>query len=258
MDIGISSSCFYPELTEDSLRIACESGAESTEIFFNCTDELKMPAIGEMKKIKDFYNVPVRSIHPFTSFAEPFMLFGSYKRRTLEGIDYYNRYFEAAAELGSECIVIHGGKPVDRKDELPYFEVFATLCENAKQFGVLPAHENVVGRAGSDPEFLKRLRNYLEDDFKLVLDIKQCRRSEVDEFELIRNFGKDIIQLHISDYDARLDCIPPGEGKYDFKKLFDDLKSNGYDKSAIIELYTWSYKDKEQIINSMAYLENIG
>ncbi len=257
MDIGISSSCFYPGLTEDSFEQACLSGAQSTEIFFNCSEELCMPIIGEIKKIKEYYGVPVRSIHPYTSFAEPFMLFGGYKRRTEEGIDFYNRYFEAAAELGSECVVIHGGKPIPQKDELSYFEVFERLCENGKKFGILPAHENVFARAGSDLGFLKRLKNALGDDFKVVLDIKQCRRSEVDEFEFIRLFGKNIIQLHISDYDSRLDCIPPGEGKYDFKKLFDRLKRKGYDKSAIIELYTWSYKSPQDIEKSLEYLKNL-
>lgn len=258
MDIGISSSCFYPGNTEDAFEKACRMGAKSAEIFFNCTEEMEMPIIGEINEIKKHYNVPVRTIHPYTSFAEPFMLFGGYERRTNEGIEFYKRYFETAAYLGSECVVIHGGKPIPQRDELDYFEVFARLCEEGKKFGVLPAHENVFARAGSDVGFLKRLKRYLGEDFRLVLDIKQSRRSGVDEFELIRLFGKDIVQLHISDYDASRDCIPPGEGKYDFKKLFETLKIAGYDKSALIELYSWSYETPEQIVNSVGYLKKIG
>ncbi len=257
MDIGISSSCFYPSLTEDSFEKACKMGAKTSEIFFNCSEELRAPFIGEFKKIIDAYGVPVRSIHPYTSFAEPTILFGGYERRTAEGIEFYKQYFEAAAYLGSETVVIHGGKPVAQKDELDYFEVFARLCEEGKKFGVLPAHENVNLRAGSNLGFLKRLKRYLGEDFKVVLDIKQCRRSGVDEFEFIRLFANDIIQLHISDYDSRSDCIPPGEGKYDFKKLFSTLKNAGYDKSAIIELYNWSFNDDKQISDSLYYLENI-
>lgn len=257
MDIGISSSCFYPGNTEDAFETACRLGAKTAEIFFNCTEEMQMPIIGEINGIKNHYGVPVRTIHPYTSFAEPFMLFGEYQRRTNEGIEFYKRYFEAAAYLGAEFVVIHGGKPIQQRDELDYFEVFARLCEEGKNFGVLPAHENVFARAGSDLGFLKRLKRYLGEDFKVVLDIKQCRRSEVDEYEFIRLFGKDIIQLHISDYDSRKDCIPPGEGKYDFKKLFDALKENGYNQSAIIELYSWSYENSAQIQKSLGYLEKI-
>ncbi|MBQ8783917.1 MAG: sugar phosphate isomerase/epimerase [Clostridia bacterium] len=258
MDIGISSSCFYPGNTEEAFESACRLGAKTAEIFFNCSEEMQMPIIGEINEIKNHYGVPVRTIHPYTSFAEPFMLFGGYERRTNEGIDFYKRYFEAAAYLGAEYVVIHGGKPIFKKDELDYFEVFARLCEEGKKFGVLPAHENVYMRAGSDAGFLKRLKRYLCDDFKLVLDIKQSRRCGVDEYELIRLFGKDIVRLHISDYDKSRDCIPPGEGKYDFKKLFSSLKENGYDRSALIELYSWSWESTAQIEKSVEYLEKIG
>ncbi len=257
MDIGISSSCFYPQLTEESFETACIMGAKTAEIFFNCSEELQQPLIKEINLIKEDYGVSVRTIHPYTSFAEPFMLFGGYQRRAKEGIDFYKRYFEAAAYLGAEAVVIHGGKPVAPKDELDYFESFAELCNAGKEFGVLPAHENVYMRAGSDVGFLRRLKRFIGEDFRLVLDIKQARRSEADEYEFIRFFGKDIIQLHISDYDSNKDCIPPGEGKYDFKKLFDSLKNNGYNKSALIELYAWSYEKPEQIAKSLEYLEKI-
>mgnify|MGYP002522205219 CR=1 FL=1 len=52
-------------------------------------------------------------------------------------------------------------------------------------------------------------------------------------------------------------CLPPGEGEYDFLKLFSYLKKSGYDKSAIIELYADGYKDIKQIADSKIYLENI-
>lgn len=257
MNIGISSSCFYPGHTEEAFETVCRLGAETAEIFFNCAEEMEKPIIDEIIEIKNYYGVPVRTIHPYTSFAEPFMLFGGYKRRTNEGIDFYKRYFETAAYLGSEYVVIHGGKPIGQKDELDYFETFARLCEEGKSFGVLPAHENVYMRAGSDIGFLKRLKRYLGENFKLVLDIKQSRRCGVDEYELIKLFGKDTVQLHISDYDISKDCIPPGEGKYDFKKLFDTLKNSGYNESAIIELYKWSFETPDQIVKSLNYLENL-
>lgn len=257
MDIGVSSSCFYPGNTEEAFEKVCCLGAKTAEIFFNCSEEMEKPIINEIKDIRDYYAVPIRSIHPYTSFAEPFMLFGGYKRRTDEGLDFYKRYFETAAYLGSECVVIHGGKPVAPKDELDYFETFALLCQEGKKWGVLPAHENVYMRAGSNTGFLKRLKRFLEEDFRLVLDIKQSRRCSTDEYELIRLFGKDIVQLHISDYDASRDCIPPGEGKYDFKKLFNDIKNCGYDQSAIIELYKWSFETPDQIVNSLNYLEKL-
>ncbi len=256
MNIGVSSSCFYPEITEKAYNKVCELGVKTSEIFFNSSVELTLPIIKEIKNISEFYDNRVRTIHPFTSFAEPFMLYGGYERRVEEGLDFYKRYFEAAQFLSSEAIVIHGGKPIAREKEEQYFEVSKRLSDIGKQYGVYTAFENVHLRTGSDLDFLERMSSYLKDDFKVVLDIKQCRRSGVDEFETIKRLSNNIIQVHISDYNNECDCIPPGEGKYDFKCLFKALKNAGYDKSAVIELYEWSYKDEKQIKNSLDFLEN--
>lgn len=256
MEIGISSSCFFPLETEKSLLKLAEMGAKTAEIFFNSEIELSGTLFDTIKSIKDDNGITIRSIHPFTSYAEPFIIFGSYKRRIAEGIEYYKRYFEAAEKLGAECVVLHGGNKGKHNDE-DYFESFRLLCDAAKPYGVLPVHEIVNRRSASDIEFLKKLKIEFKDEFKIVLDTKQCRRCGVDEFDIINKFPDDIIQVHLSDYDDTRDCIPPGEGKYDFKKLFDSLRSVGYDKSAIIELYKWGYSDEIQIKNSKRYLESI-
>ena len=257
MDIGISSSCFYPTLTEEAFKTVGELGAKSAEIFFNSSEELHGSILKRITDIKDYYGIDVRTIHPFTSFAEPFMLFGGYERRVSEAVEFYKRYFEAACALGSEAVVIHGGFRSQAADEAAYFESFSRLCETAREYGIFAAHETVVEKAGSDIEFLKRLKAFLGQDFKLIIDTKQCRRSKTDEYEYIKLFGDDIIQIHISDYNESKDCIPPGEGEYEFKKLFSSLKSVGYNKSAVIELYSWGFSDIAQIEKSRIYLENI-
>ena len=256
MEIGISSSCFFPLETEKSFLKLAEMGAKTAEIFFNSEIELSGKIFETIKKVKEDNGITIRSIHPFTSYAEPFILFGSYKRRITEGIEYYKQYFEAAEKLGAECVVLHGGNKGKHNDE-DYFESFRMLCDAAKPYGVLPVHEIVNRRSASDIEFLKKLQKEFEDEFKIVLDTKQCRRCGVDEFEIINTFPNDIMQVHISDFDETRDCIPPGEGKYDFKKLFDSLQAVGYDKSAIIELYNWGYSDEIQIKNSKVYLDNL-
>lgn len=257
MDIGISSSCFYPTLTEEAFKTVGELGAKSAEIFFNSSQELQGGILKSIIKIKDYYGIDVRTIHPFTSFAEPFMLFGGYERRVSETVEFYKRYLEAACALGSEAIVIHGGFSSQAADENAYLDSFARLCEVARSYGIFSAHETVVEKAGSDIEFLKRMKAFLGRDFKLIIDTKQCRRSKTDEYELIKLFGSDIIQMHISDYNDSKDCIPPGEGECDFKKLFSALKNAGYDKSAVIELYSWGFSNNAQIEKSRIYLENI-
>ena len=66
MQIGISSSCLYPMQTEEALRTVGELGAKTAEIFFNSYSELKKPLLNEIKNIKEYYGINVRSIHPFS------------------------------------------------------------------------------------------------------------------------------------------------------------------------------------------------
>ncbi len=257
MEIGISSSCFYPLETEKAFRKVGALGAGTAEIFFNSESELRDPILRDLRQTQAAYGIRVRSIHPFTSYAEPYLLFGGYPRRVREGVSFYTQYFETAAALGAECVVLHGGKLGGTTDEAAYFEAFGMLCEAAKPYGVLPAHEIVNRRSGSDLAFLQRLRSAFPEDFRVVLDIKQCRRCGVDAFAFIEQFAENLVQVHISDGDAQRDCLPPGEGDFDFAALFRALKTAGYDKSAIIELYHWGYESETQIKNSRIYLEKI-
>ena len=71
MQIGISSSCLYPMQEEDAFKTVGELGAKTAEIFFNSYCELKKPLLNEIKNIKEYYGIEVRSIHPFTSAYEP-------------------------------------------------------------------------------------------------------------------------------------------------------------------------------------------
>lgn len=257
MEIGVSSSCFYPQKTEDAFKTAGELGIKTAEIFFNAECELRSPILNEIIKIQNYYGISVRSIHPYTSFAEPYMLFGRYRRRTNEAIDFYKKYFEASNSLGAECVVLHGGYRVSPQEEPWYAETLNELCFAAKPYGVIPAHEIVVERAGSNLGFMSMLKKDCEKNFKAVLDIKQCRRSNVDEYKFIELFADDIMQVHLSDCNKSADCLPPGKGKYDFSRLFSCLKKAGYDKSAVIELYSDGYKDIKEIYDSKIYLENI-
>lgn len=245
-------------LTEDAFEKACLLGAKTAEIFFNCAEELEYPLLKEFIDIKEKYNVTVNSIHPYTSFAEPNVLFGNYKRRVKEGVEFYKRYFFAAQALGAKAVVLHGGKPAFTEEKTQeYLETYNALCDEADKFRVSPAIEIVVDRMGQSLDFMSAVKNNSDGRFKTVLDIKQCRRAGVNEFDFIEKFCSDIIQVHISDYNSELDCLPPGEGEYDFKKLFTALKNHGYDESAVIELYNWGYSDENQIKNARIYLENL-
>lgn len=257
MQIGISSSCLYPMQTEDALRTVGEAGAKTAEIFFNSPSELKKSFLKEIKAIKDFYGMDVRSIHPFTSAYETYLLFSDYDRRTLDGIEFYKQYFETANEIGAQMVVLHGcvsGAPITAEK---YAENYILLNNAALEAGIHIAQENVYNHHCGNPSFMKAVADTVGDEFRMVLDIKQCRRCNTDASDFIKLLGDRIYQVHISDGLADKKCLAPGVGEYDFRRLFALLNSVGYDKSAIIELYRSNFGEISELKTAKEYLENI-
>ena len=251
METGISSSCFYPVSVEDSLKQVGELGAKTAEIFFNSYCELSGNILDELRRIKDYYGMNIRSIHPFSCSFETVLLFSNYDRRTNDGVEFYKNYFEAANIIGAEAVVLHGCKDFFLLSPEEYAEHYVKLHNAAKEHGVFIAQENVNAFLCANPEYMKSVADFIGDDFKMVLDIKQCRRSGQSEFEFIRLLGRNIVQVHISDFNEKYDCMVPGKGKYDFEKLFRELKKAGYNKTALIELYRKGFNEAFELAEAM-------
>ena len=257
MQIGLSSSCFYPELVEKSLEKVGESGVKTAEVFLNSECETHGEVLRRLREIKEAYGLNIRSLHPFTSAFETIMLFSEYERRTIDSFEFYKKYFYAAGELGAQYIVIHGGRCLVPISPACYAERYARFASLAKEYGVCAAHENVVNHYCQSPQFMKQVADFVGDDFRMVLDIKQCRRSSVSEWDFIRLLGDKIAQVHISDGLPGKDCMPPGEGRYDFGRLFGALQSAGYDESVVVELYHSGFSSFEQIERALLYLNTV-
>lgn len=258
MEIGASSACFYPLETEKSLLHIAELGFKHCEIFINSPSELNRSFIYEMKTIKDAYSMDIVSLHPYGSFAEGYNFFSGYYRRFSDGVEDYKRYFEAARILGAKYVVMHGARKRIDISVQEYAERFGKLNAVAQSFGCSVAHENVVKFVSAYPEFMGYLKDYLGDNFKMVLDVKQARRAGVDVNEFIEVMGKSIAHVHLSDYSSERDCIPPSpQGLFDFESLFRALHKVGYDGRYIIELYSNGFLKRKEIKQSAAYLEEI-
>lgn len=259
MEIGASSACFYPLETEKSFQNIAQLGFKCSEIFFNAPSELKKNFIKELKKIKDANEIDVVSLHPYRSFSEGYDLFSSYKRRYTDAVEKFKRYFDAAGELGAKYIVIHGSKFGFDIPAEEYAERFGKLNEIAKLHGCTVAHENVVNCAGALPDFMTFMRKHLGDEFKMVLDVKQAKRARVAPWDFIDAMGSNIVHVHLSDYfNKENDCVPPSEkGEFDFEKLFTLLQNAGYSGKYIVELYSDSFENQSEIVNSALYLETI-
>ncbi len=258
MEIGASSSCFYPMETEKAFLHVASHGFKNVEIFLNSSSETEKSFVKELKNIRDAYGVNVTSIHPYESFGEGYNFFSNYYRRYVDACENYKRFFSVAAELGAEYVVMHGAKfGADICDE-EYAERFTHLNEIAMSFGCFMAHENVVTFSGEKPEFMALLKKYGKDNFKMVLDVKQARKSGIEPIEYIKAVGESIAHVHLSDKTKNSDCAPPNEnGLFDFGELFTQLKGINYKGKYIIELYSDGFETIEDIIQSAHYLEKV-
>ncbi len=248
IDIGVSTSCFYPLYTEEALRFLAVSGVKTVEIFINALSELEPEFIGELRQLKDEYGIRVSSIHPTMSLAESFMLFSAYDRRYNEGIEQFKRYAQVAGILGADYIILHGGKPNGVLDDYGYCERFAKIAGAVRQNGAELLQENVVSFRAGDLQMLKYMAETLGDEVGFCIDVKQSIRGGYTALEAIDAVGKRLKHLHISDNRPERDCLLPLDGGFDFNALFKKAKSVGFDGSAIIEVYNSAYNDYREII----------
>ncbi len=250
MNLGISTSCFYPMETELALEEIGKVGVKTTEIFFNAESELKDSFIDILLEIKKKYNLNITAVHPTMSLAESFMIFSAYERRFNEALRKYRRYSEIAKALGAKYIVMHGGKPNGILSDEEYCERYMALKEETRQNGVTVLQENVVKYRSGDIEFLRSMRDILGDEAEFCLDIKQSIRCGYPPMELIEEFYRNIKHFHISDHSVAGDCLLPQNGKFDFGGLFDFLNMKGYNGALITEVYSYSYKTYSEIFSS--------
>lgn len=256
---GISTACLYPLETAQSLSKLTETGFQLFEIFFNTYGEIRQDYLKKLKSILDSSGASVKSIHPFTSAFESMMFFSDYDSRFTDSLDFYRRYFDAAGYLGARILVLHGQRDYHHSSlsEEEYFERYALLHEAGRRSGILVAQENVNRFRSEDPDFIRRMREYLGAGCCFVLDIKQAVRAGKDPYDMCRAMGDQLIHVHLNDNNRKSDCLLPGQGEMDYEKLKQILQKSGYDGDFIIEVYRSSFSDFDQLLQSKHFVKSL-
>lgn len=132
MKVGISTACLYPQETEAALDQLLDAGFDCFEIFLNTISEMEPAYVRKLREKLVQGNAVLKSLHPFTSGYEPYLIFTDYKRRFRDSLDFYKRYFETAQYIGAGILVLHGDKktPETGISNEEYFE---------KIWGTVPA-----------------------------------------------------------------------------------------------------------------------
>lgn len=257
MDIGISTSCLYPMETEKAALMLAQSDTSVAEVFFNTFSEIQENFLEKLKGISEKHSMRIISLHPCTSFAEPFCLFGNYERRFCDTLAFYRRYFEAAKYLGAKILVLHGDLKTGVLSEAEYFKRYELLMNEGAKQGIILAQENVNRYRSESPEFMLRMKAAFGSDFHMVFDVKQAVRAGYNPLQFAQALSESIVHVHINDHTAEKDCLPPGKGSFDFLSLFNILHAAGYGGDFVIELYRKNYTKTEEIHRAKLYLKSI-
>lgn len=258
MEIGISTGCLYPELTEEAACTLAESGFKKLEIFFNTFSELKPDYLQKLKVDLSSYGTQVVSLHPFTSSFESYLLFSGYERRFKDGIELYENYFRTIRLLGGKYVILHGlNKDFSKAcPEKLYFERFAVLAQRAYQYGVTLLQENVYGCFADNPRNIRRMIEAIPEEARFVCDTKQAMKAGFSPLEISNAMGERLCHIHISDFVGH-ECRLPDNNGFDFKSFFKELNRQHYDGDVIIEVYRQNFLTVSELIKSKIYLESI-
>jgi sugar phosphate isomerase/epimerase len=249
MRSGISTACLYPMELEKALPTLISMDFHLFEVFINTFSEMNPQYIRSLKQMIDDSGSIVKSIHPFTSGFESFLLFSEYERRFEDGLELYKQYFQAANLLGAQILVLHGQRKDkhSRLTEDAYFEHYSRLFSLGKTFHITVAQENVNLFRSDDPAFISRMRNYLNGECAFVLDIKQAIRAGQDPYKMCAAMGEQVVHVHINDNRPNVDCLLPGCGTMNFDFLKSQLTKYGYTGDFIIEVYRRSFGDLSEL-----------
>ena len=255
MKIGVSSSCFYPGHTEEGIRQLSGLNVQYIELFLNTFQELEKPYADVLRQSIEAAGMQVVSFHPFTSGMESFFFASAYDRRMEDGITLYRRLFESAAGYGAKVFVFHGDYKTSPFPFEKYCENFARLARAAQEYGLTLCQENVVRCKCGSLENIRRMRQLLGGQVHFALDLKQAIRSGEDIFEMCEAMGSSLAHVHISDSAPGRECLPPGQGSFDFARFFSQLEKLSYQGAVVIELYRGDFSNPDQLQQSVHFLK---
>lgn len=256
MAVGISTACFYPEQTEESLGKILTLQPPCVEVFLNAGCELEPGYLKKLRSMADRAGTRIVSVHPYLSAMEPMFFFSLYDRRFAEGLELYRRFWQAAAILGADTVVFHGNHRMSPLPLEEYFGRFDRLWQDARAAGVSLCQENVERCTSRSAGFFRAMGKALPE-VRYILDVKQVIRAGEDLSEMVDAMGGRVRHIHMSDHNEGESCLVPGKGVLNISKLLIDTMSRGFSGSVIVELYRENFRDIVELSRGFQHLSLI-
>lgn len=256
MEVGISTACFYPMLTEEALEEAAKTGAKRVELFLNAEGEYELSYCEKLQAILKRNGMEVVSAHAFCIVLEPY-LFNEYERRRQDAQKTLCKFLKAAQFLGARYYTFHGNLSRATTEEFDYPAYAARLDELADlcgEYGLFLAWENVCWCQSGDPAFMQKALQYSKSPYlKCTFDFKQAFRAGHSPEDFLAVMGERLVNIHINDWNGN--CCLPGQGTLDYPSLLSHCPS--YKGDVILEVYAQNFQKTEELQQSMQYIKNI-
>lgn len=256
MRLGISTASFFGRTpTESCFDVLRQLRVDTTEVFLNTFFEYEKPYVENLAARKGSVNV--HSVHALTNQFEP-ELFSRSERIRNDAEITFRKVCYAGHVLGAKYYTFHGPLLLKRYARVEDYQGFGERLNQiiavADSYGLKLAYENVHYAYFNEPAFFTNVLEYCPDLYA-TLDIKQALQSEIDVYAYMNAMGDRIATVHVCDYQKKATCLP-GQGKFNFERLFRELDKRGCTAPVLMELYSKDYADLNDIKESYNYLLN--
>ncbi len=257
MQIGISTaSLFGRYYTEDAVKKLNQLKVDTTEIFLESYSEYSKKFGKKLKKMKG--DLHVHSIHTLTTQFEP-QLYSLNDRARAESFDLLRGTVSAGKEVGAKYYTFHGVARIKKTPITIDFDrvgrITQQIVDECSENKMSLAYENVHWAYYNYLGFFTELKKRVPE-LKGTLDIKQARQSGIDYKDFLKEMGRDIVTVHLSDIDKDGKMCLPGNGVTDFEELFCRLSDYNFDGALIIEVYKNDFETIEELLQSYNFIKD--
>lgn len=260
METGISTASFFPRLyTEDALSEIASLGAKVSEVFFASRCEYT-DGFGDvlLDRLARADGMRVHSVHALTNQFEP-ELYSLNDRAYGDAIATFESVCRIAHKIGANNYTFHGATMLKKAVRYSFnYDLISQrvniLCDLAEKYGVTLCYENVHWAYFSTPAFYAEIKDCCPK-LGATLDIKQAMQSEISWRDYLDVMKGRLRTVHLCDYDDNGNLCLPGKGTFDFVALYRALADAGFDGPCLMEVYTKSYKDENELKAAFEFLK---
>ena len=165
---------------------------------------------------------------------------------------------ELAARLGATHLVLGGGAVRATGTEDRDYQLLAEGLDRvstlAGRAGLIASFHPHLGTCAQSPEQIARVLDQTSIGF--CPDTAHLEAGGGDPVDLIRTYADRIPYVHFKDY-ADGDFLPLGQGRQNFSRMIDQLRSSGYDGWITVELDAYPGHPAEAARISKTYLDGM-